>query len=520
MNKIYFFLLLFLSSSSEASSYYIDQHAKKETNCQSKEQACPLKRFLELRSNAKIKLITGDQVAFKRSQHFPLSLKFKNIHGTQQSPISFIAYGEGEDPLLSANREISNLKWYKEKENQWSTPLKVKTSRLWHQGVEQAFANHDPLSPNAIWRWRDQKLYLYATSKPKGQFCLNAYYYALYFNACSYIQIKDLKIEGGSNAAIGLENSQNFHIQNCSIGKNSGYGIFIKNSDNLIITRNIFDANFTLRYKTPIVPNDINHGVHDGIYLRGTVTNSHISYNDFINWGHAGITATTKDKKGEEIAYNKIVHNYFTAKDISYGRAIAYSGNTHHNEISNNYIEKIPTQNQLNGHSNYFHHNVIDQVTDTPLKEGQQGHAITIEDYALSSYNNRIVHNTISNIEGAGIAFIALGEKTKERIFANTIAHNYFWNCGNPKSKFRSIYIPHYSDVKAQYFYDNAILSDFNKTIYYRKEFLSVEAFNKKNNLNKNNDQIHANQSIFNPDEHGAGEIKQIRYNTGSNAPL
>ena len=237
--------------------------------------------------------------------------------------------------------------------------------------------------------------------------------------------------------------------------------------------------------------------------------------------------ATTKDPNG--ISYNRIHHNYFTAKDIAYGRAIGYSGNSHHNEIDHNYIEKIKTQNQLNGHDNYFHNNVIDDVKDTELKKGQQGNGISIEDYALSTYNNRITYNTIENTQGAGIAFIALGKHTTEQIFSNTISHNYFFNCGSEyimkngkryKNRFRAIYLPHYSDVKGQYFYDNVIVSDFNQTIYYRKEYLTIKEFNSKNRINKNGDKIKGNSSIFNPNTHGAGDKSEIKREAGVDAPF
>ncbi len=500
--------------------YYIDINGSNTADCKSIEHPCRVKEFNYLKS----KLVAGDSVAFKRGQKFYISLNFNNLNGTEKEPISFLAYGEGERPILTGIKEIYP-NWKNEGNSCWSTPLKVNTSRVWLNGKEQKYANLDKLSPNAIWRWRDGKLYIYSKLKPKERLQVNSKYYIMNFENSSYINIENLDIRGGTNASIKIDNSRYFNVKNSTIGKNSGYGIVIKNSDHITIERDIIDANFTLKYEAPIATKTENQGVHDGIYMSGSVKYSKIRYNDFINWGHAGLMATTTDIDG--IAYNKIDHNYFTAKDLAYGRAIAYSGNTHHNEIAYNYIEKLHTQNQLNGHDNYFHHNIIDDVKDTLLKDGQQGNGISIEDYALSTYNNKITYNTISNTQGAGIAFIALGEHTKEHISSNTIAHNYFLNCGSQylmrdgkmhKNRFRAIYIPHYSDVKAQYFYDNAIVSDFNQTIYYRKEYLTVKEFNKKNQTNKYGDKIKANSSIFNPNTHGAGDKTKIRSYSGSNS--
>jgi len=523
-------LLFFITitvSSLEASTYYIDNNGSNDTDCKSKDYACTVKHFNYLNSNALLKLIAGDSVLFKRGQRFYISFSFNDLNGTLKQPISFLAYGEGEKPILTGIKKIYP-NWHNEGNGQWSIPLKVKTSRVWYDGKEQKYATLDESGLNIIWRWKNKKFYFSSVSKPKEILQVNSKYYIFYFKNSSYINIENLNIIGGTNASIQVSNSRYLNVKNSIIGKNAGYGIVIKNSSDITIERNIIDSNFKLKYRAPLVSKEGNQGVHDGIDMRGEVSNVEISYNDFINWGHAGFMATTKDPKG--IAYNRIHHNYFTAKDLAYGRAITYSGNTHHNEIHHNYIENIKTQNQLNGHDNYFHHNIIDNVKNTELKKGQQGNGISIEDYALSTYNNRIIHNSISNTQGAGIAFIALGKQhTKEHISSNTIGHNYFLNCGSQyiirngkkhKNRFRAIYLPHYSDVKGQYFYDNAIVSDFNQTVYYRKEYLSIKEFNKKNQINKNGDKIKGNSSIFNPNTHGAGDKNEIRKNTGSTAPF
>ena len=503
--------------------YYIDTNGNNITDCKSQKYTCSPKHFNSLILNSKLKLVAGDSVAFKRGQKFYITLRFNDLNGTEKKPISFLAYGEGEKPILTGVKKIYP-EWQNEGKSRWSIPLKVNISRVWLDNQEQQYANKDKLSVDKVWKWKDKRLYFYSLSKPKGELQFNSKYYIMSFKNCSYINIENLDIRGGINSSIEIENSKYFNIKESIIGKNSGYGIVIKNSSYINISQNSIDSNLKLVYTPSLVSKHENQGVYDGIDMRGEVSNVEISHNDFINWGHAGILATTKDIKG--IYYNRIHHNYFTAKDIAYGRAITYSGNSHHNEIDHNYIEKIQTQNQLNGHDNYFHHNIIDEVKDTILKEGQQGNGISIEDYALSTYNNKITYNTISNTEGAGIAFIALGEHTKENIYSNTIAHNYFVNCGSEyimrngkreKNRFRAIYLPHYSDIKEQSFYDNAIISDFNQTVYYRKEFLTTEEFNKKNQINKNGDKIKGNSSIFNPLIHGARDKIKVRNKAGNN---
>jgi len=86
--------------------YYIDNNGSNITNCKSQEDACSLKQFKSLLSSSQLTLLSGNSVAFKRGQKFYISLHFNNLKGTKKQPISFLAYGEGEKPILTGIKKI------------------------------------------------------------------------------------------------------------------------------------------------------------------------------------------------------------------------------------------------------------------------------------------------------------------------------------------------------------------------------------------------------------------------------
>jgi hypothetical protein len=499
-----------------ATTYYVDaQNGNDHNNGTTKTTAWKTLTHVGLTESS---FTPGDTIAFKKGQTFYGTAYFSDLHGSSDSPIIFTSYGEGAKPILTA---IGNLNphWTNIGNNKWSTNLTGKTERLWKNGIEQKRTSLPKFghtweefggSFGAVWIWDAKKLYYHSALKPTGKFTMNSKYYVFFFENSSFITVENLDLQGGATASIQIKHSNHLNIRNNTIGKKSGYGLYISNANNLLIERNLIDAEFTLDYTgfSSYKGTDA-RGVNDGIALWGSVTNSEIRYNDFLNWSHASLAATTTNSTG--IAYNKIHHNYFSAKGLAYGRAIGYSGNTHHNELYNNYIENIRTHNQLCGHHNHFHHNTINNVKDTKLKNSQQGNGISLEVYAGNTYENIIEYNTISNTEGSGIVFTASGNANKD-ISKNTIRNNLFVNCGQTTGKFRSLFVPHYIDIREQYIFDNTFvytkMSSFKKTIYYRKEYLTPNELNLKNT--NRGDKISGNTISSSPTNNsnvGAGKI-------------
>ena len=470
-----FILLTFLSLSILYSRvYYISTDGKSSSSCQSKTSACSLEHFLSFVPTIK----AGDTILFKRNQHFFLTdrrrLKFRNIIATQKNPVLIDAYGEGKKPILDGKITI-HPKWENEKSNLWCTSLKNQPARLWINNREQKRGAMNQLSNTISWQWESSHLCIYRTTPPDRVVVNGAPYPLLIINS-AYINIRNLDLQGGASASIKIKKSNHISIKNSIIGKDSGYGVSVDDTKYLTIINNLIDANFTLYYLKRF--SKVPRGANDGIFLGKNTRFSTILFNEFKNWGHSGVGASTKAPN--EIAHNRVSFNYFSTKDISYGRAFGYSGNVHHNRITYNYIKDTSTQNQLNGHDNYFAYNLIDTVSDTPLKRGQQGNGISLEDYLGDTYNNEIVHNIIQNTEGAAVAFIALGDKSKYSIMNNKINNNIFINCGKKSRRYRTLYLPSYKDVKEQYIQNNLFINNQTEPIAYHKQALTVEEFNSR----------------------------------------
>jgi len=473
MLKIFIFLTFLSISTLYSRVYYISTNGDNNKECQSEKSACRIEKFLSLIS----KIEAGDTISFERGQHFFLKksqkLKFVNLQATQNRPILINSYGEGEKPIIDTKIAISS-KWKRRESNLWCTPLKDQTARLWIEQKEQKRGSLERLSDTVPWQWRDENLCIYSNTSPK-KISVNGTDYPLLFQNSSYIYISDLDIQGGANGSIRIKNSNNITIKKCIIGKDSGYGITVKDAKQITIKNNLIDANFKIYYKQRF--KGVARGANDGVFLGRSVTFSNILYNEFRGWGHSGVSASSQEPS--EIAYNQISFNYFSAKGLSYGRGIDYSGNVHHNTITYNYIKDTSTQNQLNGYNNYFAYNIIDGVLDTPLKRGEQGNGISLEDYQGDNHHNQIVHNIIKDTQGSAIAFIALGEKSLYRVIDNNISSNIFINCGKG-SRYRTLYIPAYSDIKEQYIQNNTFIKSQTRAISYRDQTLTIKEFNNK----------------------------------------
>lgn len=489
-------LLFILSNYAFAVTYYVDSKQGDDSN-NGLTEATAWKTIGKV-STSQNMLQPGDVISFKKDQTFYGRVYFDGLNGTDNNPITFTSYGEGPKSILTGISFLYNPTWSYEGGNMWSTPMSIKTERLWHNNVEQkrvipprgqSWDGQMDGQNKEVWVYNNNKLYYYSEARPTGIFSYNGTAYAMRFDNSSYINIENLDLQGGVSAALQVLYSNHINVKNNIIGKKAGYGFTTKNSSNMLIEQNIFDADFTIDVTGSA---GSYAGVSDGLTLAGGSTNNEVRNNNFINWGHQ---ALTMESTGTEISNNKIHHNFFTAPDIVYGGAITYSGNAHHNEIYNNYIYDMPKDSQLGGNYNHFHHNIIDKIRDTPVKSGNQGDAITLEDYSLDTYNNTIEYNTITNTEGAAIHIIASGNKN-DNISKNTFRKNLIKNCGQETGKSRSLFIEHYVDIREQYFYDNAIVWDKTNThnkIYYRQEYLTVDEFNAKNLNNIKNDKMIGN---------------------------
>lgn len=523
--KMAFISLLFiLSNYAFATTYYIDAANGNDSNIGTSETQA----WKTTSKVGSFDFSPGDVIAFKRGQTFSGTLSYSGSSGTSTNPITLTAYGAGAKPIITGFGTLTGT-WTNEGNNKWSMPLSVKVTRLYKNGIEQKMTSPVAFghtweefggSAGTVWIWDNSKLYYYSTTNPSSsQFEGNKQWRIIDLNGKSYINIENLDIRGGTNSVIHLTDCSNINVRYCTLGKQAGYGIVIKSSDSILIERNTIDNDFKLTFDgiSSYTGTDA-RGSNDGVASFGGFTNSEIRYNDFINWGHAALEVETTGSS--PISGIKMHHNFITAPDLHYSRAIALSGDNATNiEFYNNYIYKTSIRSQINGINNYVHHNWVDNVIDTPYKAKEQGQAFAYENYNGNPTGNLFEYNTISNTEGPGIEFIASGSSSKD-ISGNTVQKNLFINCGTnayyTSGTGKGIYVQGYVDIRANNFYDNAASSTLTyDTIYHRDTAVTPEEFNSRSGLG--GDDIYGNTSASSDQGAGPLDLTTIGVNAGSN---
>lgn len=461
--KIGFMSLLFiLSNNAFATTYYVDAISGSDSNNGTSEtQAWKTNDRVSYPHNP---YQPGDVISFKRGQTFTDRIYLNGVNGTAENSITFAAYGEGAKPILTVLGTAS-LIWTNEGNNKWSASSPY-TTRLWRNGVEQKRTSNVSFghawdefggAAGAIWIHDSGKLYYYSVGEPTGTYEIHQKPYAMFIENSSYITIQDLDLRGSSGSVLQIKLSNHCIVKNNVIGKKASSGVWLNTTDHSLVEGNIIDADFTLKYTGMDSYRGTDfRGVSDGVDSKGSY--NEIRYNNFINWGHS---ALQMEGTGLDMAYNNIHHNYFTAKDLEYGRFFAISQRAHNNEIHHNYVEHMKLQSQLSGTDNNLHHNVIVNTTDTSMKSGQEGHAINIAAYTnYPATGNIVEYNTFDNAEGAAVAFIATGQEADD-VSGNIVRNNYMHNCGTITDQFRSLYVQNqYPDIRVNTFVGNSIVHD------------------------------------------------------------
>jgi len=473
-------------------------------------------RSVQKVEDASVTFQPGDTVKFKCGQTFLGRLRYYGPSGTPDSPVTFSSYGTGPRPVLTVI-DVITAQWTDQGNNKWSTPIAGPTSRLWKNGVEQKKATpvnfghtweEFGLRAGISWAYDNNTLYVYSDTDPSADiFTGNTNWNVIYMRDKAHIHITGLDLRGAINEDISLPGCHHITIDHCAIGMYSAGGINLAETDHILIERNTFDSGFRLRFEgvASYTGTDA-RGVNDAISSYRTSTDNEIRYNDFMDWSHAAISLEITNNA--ELGVYRIHHNFFTASDISYGRAIGFSGtNVHDIEVYRNYFFDLITPSQLNGRDNHIHHNWFEKIKDTRLKDGEQGQAITLSPYNGNVNNNLIEYNTFSNGEGPCVELIAY-DREEDDISGNTLQENLFINCGTspwyPAGLGKGIYIQSYSGMRANNFFNNIFSSSLTQnTIFHRDAEVTPVGFNDRNTMA--GDAIHGNGSLAELADQGAG---------------
>ncbi len=499
MRKILIWCLFFNFAFS--TTYYLDATNGNDFNS----GTSPEKAWKNIKKLISFKFKPGDKIAFKRGEVFR-GYFIVSSSGEKNKPIIFTSYGEGKLPVITSMVELPGSKiednFKKEKQkNLWSFNLPFHPQRIMLNNKEVLRAGYSEKEIDGekiFWFWKDKKLYLYSRRNPASEYesiKVNLRYETILLKDKHDIIFENIAIEGGNGYSIAIRGCYDIIVRNCEIGAYGRMGIQIMDnnvdgryisSHDILVEKCLIDSKLRFHYPAPSTRGSI-----DGVYLNNGAYNCIIRDNHIKDWGHTGINIVALHPLNPGVYNNKFYNNLITGEDISYSRGIGVDGiegKAHHNEFFYNIIKNTTVRSQLNGDHNYFHHNIIDTVKNSPVKPYGTAQGIEIQGYGTTyvSHDNKIDNNIIINCEEAGIR-IRAGDSDK---YNNSVRNNILYNCGiNSKDKlpYVALIIDDHKTVKNNNYLNNCIYNSKNitKTVYYRGKKLTVKEFNKQNGYDK-----------------------------------
>ncbi|MBN1354441.1 MAG: right-handed parallel beta-helix repeat-containing protein, partial [Candidatus Omnitrophica bacterium] len=417
MIKKFFLIHAFIiwASCAFAATYYVDATLGSDDND-------GLSEGTAWQSLSKLNQFTfspGDTICFKAGESWNNEnglLDTLNItySGTEDNPITFTRYGEGENPQFYGLRTISGG-WTYMGNNVWKQEGVSQTERVLLGDIETTKAGGTG-SMDEDHRWyynsSESALYVYATENPDLQYGSVQTMdppVLIYLNGASNIQIENIDFAGAGKAAIKMENGgSNITIKDCNFTWTGYYGIWVRGKDahytNITIEGNFFDTNYNPVGWDP----DDDMGPEDLINFGSNVSDSYIGFNTFYNAGHAGVYLNGRvlDADASGLQNNIIEFNIFDNQTNPYSRAFCINGTmtdgtkASGNIVRNNYITGANIRSQLGGDSNYVYNNLFFETVNTDHTEWRS-QALLLGTVGPST-NNTIYNNTfISSDDGA-----------------------------------------------------------------------------------------------------------------------
>ena len=461
-NFITLIAIFVISSLQAQTTYYVDATTGNDANIGTTQNLAW--QTIQKVESMSVTFQPGDSILFKKGEIWNGKQLEPSNHpsGTINNPITYSSYGTGAKPVINLHIEQSPV-WTDEGNNIWSTDLVyVCGSRFFENNVEMLRANDSLYFGSfgtryyiAPYNSSTEKLYIKCNSNP----AFNTYQWsercaAIEIDNADYINLVNLDIRG-AGTAIYMYHNIGWNIINCNIGRNSAEGIKIVYSSDILIDSCSFVPNNLIDQSQ--LPDTISgssySGCTDGVFVTSGSSDITISNSFFKNWGHASFSSNTADSLNK--VSNIIFHNNeITAPDILYGGRVAYSGYSEDGEYYNNYIHNTRTANQLGGSRNHFHHNIIDTILYSPLKEYVYAIGVSLSNYNIQVRNNVIENNVIANTEGKGIEIYSINWGYPNEVSGNIFRNNIIYNCGTLDN---NITIQFHKDQSGQLIYNNIV---------------------------------------------------------------
>jgi len=391
----------------------------------------------------------GDFVYLKRGDTWTSAGINLTTDGSVGEPITLAAYGAGRKPIIDLSPSISgwssSSNWTQDGTH-WYYDGISDPRRLWVNGTEVKEAwTESALDANYPFMWGtggNDTLYYFSGTNPATTFSsmvgMEMSDNALVGNNIDYYDIEYIDFRG-ANYCTRMNGGSNWNFDSCNIGWNSFYG-FRANATgaytqctDFSFTNCTFDSGNRLWYtqRGSFDDNSGDQNTEDGMQWGDQIDGATVTGCSFINWAHSALNIYPNISDTSDIMHNILIKdNFFTAPDITYGRALDIQSMFTASDniiIENNYIYNMPTTSQLISSNTIFRNNIIDSIRGDVygyMSWGVEGTGI-----GLSPFRGGIIYgNTFNNNIFMRCAEWAVEIRSRNDQLSSYITENRFEN--------------------------------------------------------------------------------------------
>jgi len=175
--------------------------------------------------------LPGDSILFKRGEEWREQLNVSSS-GSEGSPITFGAYGGGDNPIINASTIMTN--WSYNSGNIWVVTCATEPTQVFFDGTRgnKQTAIED-VDSEYVWYWTANVLYVYSESAPDTAYTNHGIEASVrnncfYLGDMDYITIKNINCQKGKEYNIKVVyGSSNVIIDSVTLSYAYGYGIYI-----------------------------------------------------------------------------------------------------------------------------------------------------------------------------------------------------------------------------------------------------------------------------------------------------
>jgi len=339
MRKIlgcFIFIMIMITSQIFATTYYVDATNGNDNNS----GTSPESAWKTINKVNNSYFYPSDSILFKRGEVWREQLIIPSS-GSPGNPITFGAYGSGDNPIINGSDLIKG--WTNYSGKLWQSTCNTEPKQVYFDDIRGTKkASKAACTSEYDWYWESNIIYCFCTDNPDTEYTsveADTRNYGIYISE-DYITVDGLQIEKTKSSSIKLYTADHCSIQNCTFYQwvltvGSNYcGVWVRNSSNNTITSNTFGKNTANDADGP------NWAGYKGVYVESGSSNTTISDNYFYHSGDESIsdafygyaihlhTAGGTDTISDNTFYHTASHGIYVDADTNSGDVINIHDNT------------------------------------------------------------------------------------------------------------------------------------------------------------------------------------------------